>query len=377
MRVLLDGRAIGEEPTGVGSYALHLARELPRVGVELLLFGPNERQLRKHGLEPRPGRLEVVPELRSPMSLTGHRRLRRIAADTGCRLCHCPYLPFPFFWSGLPLVVTVHDLIPLLDRTWVAQSAKGKYSFVFRAYHRRIVQTATRIVTVSGHSAGDLTRLFPAAAGKTEVVHNGVLVQPSVADEVVAAELARLGVRPPYFLYVGRRDPYKKLGLLLEAFSSIRDRVPVQLVLVSPPDARYPEVAARLGRPDLRDRVLDLGYVPELGLRALYQRADLLVHPSIYEGFGLTLLEAMSHGTPVLACRAASVPEVVGDAAVLVEPDDQAGFADAMARLWQDSGERTRLTRLGTRRVVDFSWGRCARETAEVYSRSLTAGGRR
>lgn len=378
IRVLLDGRAIGEEPTGVGSYTLHLARELPRVGVGVVLFGPEESRLMRLGHDVRPGAgLEVVAEARGPLSLGAHRRLRALARERGCVLCHSPYLPFPFSWGGLPLVVTVHDLIPLLDRAWVGRSAKGRFAPLFRAYQAQIVRAAARVITVSGHSAGDLARLFPAAAAKTDVVHNGVRIHSALADADVARELRGLGVVPPYFLYVGRRDPYKKVDLLLEAFAQVRTELPgVALVLVCPPDPRYPEVSARIRRADLADCVRDLGYVHADGLRALYQGAGLLVHPSIYEGFGLPLLEAMAQGTPVLACAAASIPEVVGDAARLVAPNDAAAFAGAMVELWNSPAERAELVRRGRERVREFSWERCALGTREVYARVRDLGGR-
>ena len=170
-------------------------------------------------------------------------------------------------------------------------------------------------------------------------------------------------------LYVGRSDPYKNVTGLIRIFKAARERapMPLRLCIAGSPDPRYPEavrLAAELG---LSDAVTWTGYLSDEALTALYRRADVLVHPSRYEGFGLQVAEAMASGTPVVCSRAGSLPEVAGDAALMFDPDDIDGFADAVVRVIVDERLSAALRAKGRVRAAGFTWARAARETLAVY----------
>lgn len=366
-RVLLDGRYIGEAPTGIGWYTLHLAVELAEAGVDTVLLGPTFETLSRLLRVPPGPRLEVIPDSTSVLSPAGQFRLRGRAGGIRADLYHCPYLPFPVGGPGLPRVVTIHDLIPLLSPESVRGTLQGRHLYFLRWLLRRAIAGSDRVITVSACTARDLARLFPGVGEKVRVVPNGVVMPGAMSEPEVGDQLRRLGIELPFVLAVGRRVPYKRLPLLVRAFAAIRDRIGGTLVVVSPPDSRFPETDQAVAEAGLSDRVRFVDYANEAALSALYRGARFLVHPSAYEGFGLPVLEAMAHGTPVLAFRAGAVPEVAGSAALLIDADDSVALAEAMVRLWEDDVACERLARAGEERARQFQWRRTAEATARVY----------
>jgi glycosyltransferase involved in cell wall biosynthesis len=212
--------------------------------------------------------------------------------------------------------------------------------------------------------------LLDVPAAQLRVVHLAPTpLPPATAD--VAALRTRLGLEGPFFLYVGTLEPRKNLPLLLRAFERLGARAGVHLALAGPRgwlDEPIVAAAARLG-----ERVRLLGPVPPADLAALYAAAEVFVFPSRYEGFGLPPLEAMAAGTPVVAARASCLPEVLGDAALFVEPDDEAGLAEALGQLLDDPALRTELRQRGLARAAGFSWERTAAETLAVYREAVHA----
>ena len=372
LRVVLDGRHIRSQPSGIGWYTIRLAAELARLGVDLLLVGPSSQdlaRLRAGDEESLP--ISTIPLRGHSLSVAGHLRLRQILRSSRADLYHCPYLPFPGLWGKVPVVLTVHDLIPILFPEAVQGSLKGRCPGLFSWLYGRAVRLARRIIVVSRYTAGDLQRCFPAAEGKTDVVWNGIQAVEPMPRPRRQKVLDRLGVEPPYVLCVSRRDPYKRVDLLVRAFARCRESIAGRLVLVGSPDRRFPEVETAIRETGLGDRVRVLGYVGETELRALYGGARLVAHPSIYEGFGFPPLEAMTHGVPVVASRASAIPEVVGDAALLVEPDRIEALANGLVRLWQDESLRATLVTRGRQRIERFSWRETARRTLEVYRSAM------
>jgi glycosyltransferase involved in cell wall biosynthesis len=372
LRIAIDGRHIGARPSGIGWYTLHLARELESLGHEPILIGPRAEDLAAAAPDGLGPKTSPVPLSGNYLSPTGHLRLLRLLGSLEADLYHCPYIPFPYFWKRIPKVVTIHDLIPILFPESVRGSLKGRFPGAFHWLHRRAIRVADRIITVSAHTAKDVIRLFPEAEEKITVVSNGVLISDLLDDDVVTSQLEDLGVHRPYILYVGRRDPYKRVDLLVRAFARVADSVNGQLVLVGQPDPRFPHAERALEETGIHSRVTVLGYVAGRSLQALYQGAQFVAHPSAYEGFGLPLLEAMAAGTSVLACRAASIPEVVGDAAHLVEPDNLDELTGGILELWENSDLRQRLSKAGLQRVHEFTWRRSAEETARVYAEAVS-----
>jgi glycosyltransferase involved in cell wall biosynthesis len=231
---------------------------------------------------------------------------------------------------------------------------------------RRAARRAARVLTVSQATAADLTARLGVPAERIVTIWNGVdeRFRAPLDEAARDARLAGLGLSPGYFLFVGNPKPHKNLDRLLAAFAG-----------VATPGARLVVVGGESpGAGALRDpRVVAVGRVDAELLPALYRGALALVFPSLYEGFGLPVAEAMACGTPVVASTTPAVAEVGGDAALLVDPLDVAAWTAALQRLAAEPQLRARLSEAGRRRSESFSWSDCARRTLAVY-REVLAG---
>ena len=280
--------------------------------------------------------------------------------------------PADVFFTGLtkfaagrtPSVVTVHDL------GW--RGIPEAYTLNERLrqfrWHWWAARRATRLVVVSEFTRADLTRWVPSCAARVRLIHEAVSPSWCRVKEpaALAAARGRVGVEGPFILAVGTLSPKKNLEALMAGFTALRNQGfrKHQLVLVGKVGWKADTILAAARR---TQGVILAGYVEDEVLRSLYSAADLYVSASLYEGFGLPVLEAMACETPVVAARAGAVPEVAGDAALLCEPTP-AGLADAMARVLGDDGFRRELIVRGTRRLAAFSWERAARELAAVLA---------
>jgi glycosyltransferase involved in cell wall biosynthesis len=238
---------------------------------------------------------------------------------------------------------------------------------IYRRLMFEVARRADRVIAVSQSTRRDLIDHLACAPAKIDVTLEGVRPEFQPAPP-------RAG-EPPFLLYVGRRDPYKNLPLLIEAFADVAAAVPAaRLRIIGPPDARYPEAPARAAALGLTDRIDWVGYAAPEQLIANYQQAAAFVLPSQYEGFGLTVLEAMACGAPVVCSNVSSLPEVVGDAALLVAPGDRAGLARALtsvltqSRRWPATSACAAWPGPGA-----FTWEQAARETVQAYERARSA----
>lgn len=253
---------------------------------------------------------------------------------------------------------TVHDLIPLRFR---ANWREGVRASVMRWYVGRLRRRARALLCVSRATAADVCRLARVDRGRITVVHQGVDERWFAPAEAFPG---------PYFLFVGNLKPHKNLGLLARAFARVAAALPHRLVLVGRRDGFFTgDPAARAALDALGGRVEHAGDVDDAALARWYAGATALALPSLCEGFGLTALEAMAAGCPVVASNVSSLPEVVGDAGLLVDPRDEAAWADALVRLAGDGALRARLAGAGRARARGFTWEACADATAAVLSR--------
>ncbi len=302
------------------------------------------------------------PELRIVWEQTV---LPGLAHRLGADLLHGLVNVLPLAGST-PSVVTVHDLsflrmpekFPRLKRAYLAALCAAS------------VRRARRVIAVSRQTADDVMRYLDAPAEKIAVIYNGVGEEFISGTEAQAAAFRRERNLPGrFFLYVGTLEPRKNLETLLSAYGAWKRRsgAEVALVLAGGKGWLYETIFRRVEELGLAGEVLFPGFVPGAELPDWYRAAEAFVYPSLFEGFGLPILEAMACGTPVLCSRASSLLEVAGDAALTFAATDEAELADGLARLAEDGPLREELRRRGLARAVQFSWQQAASETLAVY----------
>jgi glycosyltransferase involved in cell wall biosynthesis len=296
-----------------------------------------------------------------------HRTLARELRQRPPDVLFIPSHVIPFAWQPERLpnsVVTIHDLgyhyFP--DAHTRFQRLYLRWSTGWSA------RVAKQVIAVSQATARDLQRFYDIPAAKIRVIHEAVTPPPHPAAADVAAVRARYGVQRPYALYVGTIQPRKNLARLIRAYAQLRQRQTLDwdLVLAGNPGWLSCNLLALAGKLGLADRIHFPGYVPESDLPALLAGAHFFCYPSLFEGFGLPVLEAQSIGVPVMTANSSALPEIAGDAALLVDPTDVDAIADAMLRLSQDEALRQRLIEAGYANVRRFSWPEAARATLAV-----------
>lgn len=366
LSVILDARTANDHFPGIGRYVASLARalmELEEAPELTLLVDPRAQ----------PGRLQLpplptLPCPASPFSLRQQWLAPRLLRTAHVHVYHSPYYLMPYR-PGVPTVLTCHDIIPLLFPGYFTAWQR----LMFRLTHQLALHTAEVVLAVSQTTRDDLARHLQVATHKIVVIPEGAdeHFQPQSREEIARVRhIYRLPAR--YVLYVGSNKPHKNLVRLVQAWAAVashhRD---VYLVIAGPWDKRYPQARRAVEELEIQERVLFLGAVADEHLPGLYSGAVCFVFPSLYEGFGLPVLEAMACGTPVACSNAASLPEVAGDAALLFEPHQVECIRDALMQLLGDADLRDELARRSRERAVAFSWRRTAAATAEQYARLL------
>jgi glycosyltransferase involved in cell wall biosynthesis len=284
-------------------------------------------------------------------------------------------------WVGKPDVfLATEHLLPYFRRTRSVFTLHDLIFKFFPAAHLplnrwflnlmmpRFLRDADAVIAVSECTRRDAIRCYRLSAGKIHVIYEGVNARfRQVKDQASLDEVRRRYQLPARFiLCVGTIEPRKNLAQLFEAFrmAQLGD---MQLVVVGRKGWLFTETFARLRALGLENRTVFTGFVPDDDLPALYSAAQVFAFPSLYEGFGLPVLEAMACATPVVCSRAASLPEVAGDAAWLVAPDDVRGWSEALSRLVLDAALRAELGQRGQRQAARFSWAQAARQTRQLY----------
>ena len=271
-------------------------------------------------------------------------------------------------------VVTVHDLSFVHFPTTVRRFNR----FYLRAVTRLAARRAVRVIADSESTRRELLAWLGLSAAKVVTVPIAAdeRFRPAAADAVDAFRRQR-GLPARFALFLGTLEPRKNLVRLLDAYAVCRTRLAedLPLVIAGSRGWYYDEIFARVRRLDLQDAVHFAGFVPAAELPWWYRAADIFVYPSLYEGFGLPVLEAMASGTAVITSNTSSLPEVAGDAAILVDPSDVEALAEALVRVLNDPELRLAMSVAGVRQAAKFSWRRCAEETVAVYHEALGLSG--
>jgi glycosyltransferase involved in cell wall biosynthesis len=364
VRIGIDARKLHD--FGIGTYIRNLLRQLARIDREtefVVLCRPWDRKaLVSLGENFRPvaekaGNYSIAEQVRIPLALKRE----------GVTLFHAPHYVLP------PLVrcrsvVTIHDCIHLMFPQYLPNRFALAYARTSIALAAR---RATRVLTVSESSKRDILRFVDTQPEKIDVIYNSFDerfgVEPGEEDMVRVRE--RYQLHDEFVLYAGNVKPHKNLERLIEAFDLVRKQGldHLKLVLIGDDISKYTALRRAVHRHQLHKYVRFLGYMPEETLAVMYRLAGVFVFPSLYEGFGLPPLEAMASGTPVVTSNVSSLPEVAGDAALLVDPYNPQAIADGITRVLSDATLRDELRRKGLARARQFSWEQSVRRVHDIY----------
>ena len=366
---------------GVGTYIRNVVRTLGRLDREnkYLLIGPSAKVEEIGSLPPN---FHAVPLYQAERSLKGWWEFRGVLQRLNCDLLHVPNVfAVP---RALPCryVMTVHDMLEHM-------SLGRKRNDVWRSVHfqltRRVLRGAARIFAVSNFTKTEMEKLFGIPPQRIEVVYNAIDERflhghASVADRELIAK--RYQVTYPFLLYAGRVSAHKNVVRMIEAFSALKGELEkegafpdLKLIIIGDDLSGNPDLRRTVVRSGVQNDVRFLGFVPIEVLRIFYDSAKIFIFPSLYEGFGLPPLEAMAHGTPVVTSNVSSLPEVVGNAAVLVNPENVFEIMRALHRVLLDQGLRERMKERSYLQAGKFSWEKSVRRILEVYRQVGGAAG--
>ncbi len=375
MRIGIDARTIlnpgkGEQ-AGVGHYTYYLIKHLLAADKRntYVLF-LDSRVLNVD--EFRAPNVEIVYfpfyQYKSLLPVTySHLLVSAIVSRAKVDVFHSPASTIPLVYLKSS-VVTIHDLAIYKHKKWFP----GRQQFSTRILVPRTLRQVNRIIAVSDATRRDIEEVFQIPSKKITVVHNGVLPVP--ASELAEAHRAKLeakyGLKGQYVLFLGTIEPRKNLHRLIEACYLLRARkqfADVKLVIAGGQGWLSRDLVTYIEKLKMQDAVVFTGYVSHRTKVNLMKHASAFVFPSLYEGFGLSLLEAMEIGTPVVTSRVSSMPEVAGDAAELVDPEDVKDITRGISRVLLDDKLRAELVARGHKRAEELRWSECARQTLAVY----------
>ena len=377
---ILDARTAVPHFPGIGRYVSNLASALPPLHTAAesltILESPTTSGPGDNSASTLPwGRATKLPgtTVTAPVTTFDIRQqwlipllLKRLRAG-GPALYHSPYYVMPYR-TGLPTLLTFYDVIPLK----FPQAVPSRARLLFRLAAGLALRAADRVAAISDSSRTDLVNLFSIPASKISVtpLAAGPEYRPQPASEVGRVR-QKYHLPDQFILYLGINKPHKNLPALIDAYAQISSRHAPRLVIAGAWDHRYPQARERAARHRLNDAIRFLGPVDERDLPALYSAAVLFVFPSLYEGFGLPVLEAMACGTPVACSNTPSLAEVSSEAALLFDPHSVAAIKDAMVELIEDCGQRTRRSEQGLARAGRYSWQATAAATLDCYRQLL------
>ncbi|OFW18538.1 MAG: hypothetical protein A3H97_17705 [Acidobacteria bacterium RIFCSPLOWO2_02_FULL_65_29] len=364
MRIGIDARKLHD--FGIGTYIRNLLRHLARLDVEteyVVLCRPEDAS----AIAALGSNLRAVAETSAHYSIAEQLRIPFALKREKVTLFHAPHYVLP------PLVrcksvVTIHDCIHLMFPQYLPNPLALRYA---RASITGAARRATRVLTVSESSKRDILRFVDISPARIDVIYNAYDERFTDAprEEDVERVRERYQLQDQFVLYAGNVKPHKNLGRLIEAFDLVRRKGldELKLVLIGDDISRYAALRRAVHQHQLHKYVRFLGYMPEETLAVMYRLAGVFVFPSLYEGFGLPPLEAMASGTPVVTSNVSSLPEVAGDAALLVDPLDPSAIADGIYRVLTDRPLQSELRAKGLARARQFSWEQSVRRVRQIY----------
>lgn len=367
MRIGISAPLIEPKPTGVGVYSINIINHLASLHDPLIVYTSDPSSLKIDY-----GKVRKVCPLTKP-----HFGLMGFLSRTIWMQLSLPIRAIidgvsvilstgseGILWPLLPQVVTVHDLTPLLFPDLHPYQPEPIF---FRYLLPQILRHSEAIIAVSESTKQDIVRCYNLTQDKIHVIYEGydpAVYHPYTNSHHIISTTYDLG---PYIYYSGNLLPHKNIARLIEAFNLIALNIPHKLVLQGKADSRYmADLKLIINKSKLQDRVVFLGYVSSEYLPHLYCAATAFTLVSLKEGFGLPVLEAMACGTPVVASNTSSLPEVVGNAGILVDPNDTEQIAEALLQIIEHPELRAELSQKSLKRAAQFSWSTTAKQTLEV-----------
>jgi alpha-1,3-rhamnosyl/mannosyltransferase len=369
MNLCLDARAATSHFPGISRYIKNLAQamltELRPDDTLNLLLG-YDRSFNWIQNRPQHASWTGSSVSATPFSVQQQWHIPSTLQRIGASIYHSPYYLMPYR-PGIPTVLTVYDLIPLQ----FPQHVSARVRLVFRLSMILALKAANQVIAISDSTRRDFIRYFPQSQEKIQVIPlaaEGKFHPPS--KEEIRRVRKRFSLPDKYVLYLGINKPHKNLVNLVKAWVQIVDDFPTnseKLVIAGAWDDRYPEAKLLASDLNLKQDILFLGSIAEEDLPGIYGGARLFVFPSLYEGFGLPVLEALACGTPVACSRVSSLPEVAGDAAVYFDPNDPDNIAEVLIYSLENKDFIDELKFRGKEQTAKYSWQRTAQLTGQVY----------
>ncbi|MEP6470606.1 MAG: glycosyltransferase family 1 protein [Acidobacteriota bacterium] len=375
-KIGIDARKLKD--FGIGSYIRNLLEAISREPEsERYRFRVYTRRSDREAMPDLPGNFEIVEEESPGYSLAELTRFAFRLYRDRLDLFHATHYVLPPLRGRA--VVTIHDIIHLLYPQFLPNRLAVVYA---RVMVRRALSRADRIITVSYNSKRDLVDYFGITPSRVDVIYNGVSsrFRPDVPVEERQRVGKKYGLRTPYLLFLGGEKPHKNAQNVIRAFAETRRSrpdLPHVLALAGPMPKNTARIDALIGALDLGSAIARPGLIAEADLPGLIAGADVLLYPTLYEGFGLPVVEAMACGTPVLTSSTSALQEIAGGYAFLVDPLDVDAIARGIVALTTDPKIRSDYVELGRKRALDFSWQKAAERTLEVYAEALTGAGTR
>ncbi len=358
---------------GIGTYIRNVVRSLARLDRDskYFLIGSPEKVAE---CGPLPPNFHAVALAKRDDTLKGNLAFRAIVRRLQCDLVHIPHL----FWIprglGCPYVLTVHDL---LDHMYGSRNASSLRRSLHFYLTRRALRQAARIIAVSQFTKNEIEKLLGIPNQRIEVVYNAIDERflhghATDADRELIAQ--RYLVNYPFILYAGAIRPHKNVVRIIEAFSALKSELQkeqqyldLKLIIIGDDLSSHPRLRRTVVRGCVQNDVRFLGFVPIEVLRIFYDVAKIFVFPSLYEGFGLPPLEAMAHGTPVVTSNTSSLPEVTGNAALLVNPENVFEIRRGLQRVLLDPALRAQMKQRGYEQAQKFSWNKSVSRILDIY----------
>jgi glycosyltransferase involved in cell wall biosynthesis len=377
--ILFDARLVLNRPTGIGQYISSLVpqllRQMPEWHFHILRGQDPWVGYNTEAWEASNSTVHISRQRH--MSLSQQLALPSWAKRLGVDLLHYPHFDAPVIFRQVPVVATLHDLKYVARPEFFPELGRVKAAYI-RIFMGLVARRASAIIAVSSSTAQDVNRLFGVPRDRLDVIPEAAdkAFRPAEVNSVNEVTW-KYNLNRSFILTVGERRPHKNHIMLIQAYSRSHARDSHDLVIVGRRHGSYGDPETMTHSLDLESAVHFIEDAAMKDLVALYTGTDLFVFPSLYEGFGLPLLEAMACGAPVVASRQTSLAEVAGDAAVLVDGNSEAQLRSAMERVLGDAALRRTLRERGFARAAQFSWDKAAEQTLAVYEKVLVHGPRR